>query len=423
MSRDTHYWAAALAGRSLGLLSLALCLLLPLVSWAGQSRNTKHYKPTGVPVASPTPQPVPPTIEFQVLGARERAERDENIPVSLFISNKTAITVTELKLIFAHNSFETVKQPALPSSLAAFDSVTAEIVIKPRNDAGYETHKLLFTLEYRWKDGDKEFRSAQSATSAVLVQRRFEEETKGFPGGTAAFFYLLLPIIPAILSYQFCDGLRRGEGPKLPSFGAEYIVPAFFAAVVLSLLMLFAFRLDSGLNYSNPVIFTSVLFASLLIGSVVPLVRWQHENKLKVVWGFNNTDTFETYLRKALLAPWAPREFTWATGRVDRDEWAGVVLKQPNGISVLGAKLQVSPAKPLSDDAWKLFLQEVISPEGIVRDRARLVQMVAAKELQLDFAARITHAGNQVDHVVIIDEVKNWKRAGDQTSPLVTPYR
>lgn len=423
MSRDTRYWVAALPGRCLVLLSFAFCLLLPLVSWARQPRDTNRDKRTPVSVVSPTPQPTPPTIEFQVLTARERAERDEKIPISLFISNKSPITTTDLKLNFAHNSFETVEQPALPSSLAPFDSVTAATVIKPQNDAGYETHKLLFTLEYKWKASDKEFRSAQSATSAVLVQRQFEEETKGFPGGTAAFFYLLLPIIPAILSYQFCDGLRRGEGPKLPSFGAEYVVPAFFAAVVLSLLMLFAFRLDSGLNYSNPLVFIGVLFASLLIGSVVPLARWKHENKLKAVWGFNNTDTPEAYLRKALLAPWSPREFTWATGRVDRDEWAGIVLKQPNGVSVLGAKLQVSPTKPLSVDDWNLFLQEVISRSGIVLDRARLVQMVEAKELKFEFHTRITHAGNPVDHVVVIDEVKNWKRAGDQTSPLVTPYR
>ena len=90
---------------------------------------------------------------------------------------------------------------------------------------------------------------------------------------------------------------------------------------------------------------------------------------------------------------------------------------------MLGAKLTVSFVKAPSADEWTLFLQQVIRADGLVLDRPRLVQMVAAKELQLDFDTRITHAGKPVDHVVVIDEVKNWKRAGDQASPLITPYR
>jgi hypothetical protein len=129
--------------------------------------------------------------------------------------------------------------------------------------------------------------------------------------------------------------------------------------------MLFAFKLDAGLNYSNPGIFIGVLFGSFALGCIVPIFRWSHENNLKKVWGFNNTDNFETYLRKALLAPWSPREFTWATGKVDEDEWSGIVLKQPNGVTVLGAKLQVSPANGMSDDQWASFLRDVISADGV----------------------------------------------------------
>jgi hypothetical protein len=233
MADDTPDRVAAMRARGLMLLSLSFCLLLPLVSLAQQQRNTNRGQTTAV--TTPTPQPSPPAIEFQALATRDKAQPDEKIPISLFIANKSPIAVTDLKLNFADNSFELAEQPSLPTSLAPFDSVTAATAMKPRDNARYETHKLLLTLEYKWKSNNKEFRSAQAATATVVVQRRFEEETKGFPGGTAAFFYLLLPIIPAILSYQFVDGLRRGEGPKLPSFKAEYVVPAFFAAVVLSL--------------------------------------------------------------------------------------------------------------------------------------------------------------------------------------------
>jgi hypothetical protein len=425
MADDTHRRVAAIGGRRLVLLGVSFCFLLPLVSLAQVQRktNTGQSKAVAVPVPSPTPQPSPPTIEFEAVTARERTQPGEEIPISLFVSNKSPIAVTDLKLNFAHNSFVIAEQPLLPGSLAPFDSVTATTAIKSKDDARYETHKLLLTLEYNWKSNGTEFTSAQPATATVVVQRRFEEETKGFPGGTAAFFYLLLPIIPAILSYQFVDGLRKGEGPKLPSFSAEYIVPAFFAAVVLSLAMLFAFKLNAGLNYSNPLVFTSVLFGSFAIGCVVPLFRWRHENNLKKLWGFTNTETLETYLRKALLAPWSPREFTWATGKVDRDEWSGIVLKQPNGVTVLGAVLQVSTVKRVSDDEWNLFLKDVISADGLVKDRLRLVQMVEAKELQLDFDTRITHAGNNIGEVVVIEEVKNWKRAGGKASPLINPYR
>jgi hypothetical protein len=423
MADDTHCRVTAIVGKCLVHFGVSFCFLLPLVSLAQLQPKTNRGQSTPVPVTSPTPQPSPPTVEFQAVTARERAQPEEEIPISLFVSNKSAIAVTDLKLNFAHNSFEIAKQPSLPGSLAPFASITATATIKPDKNAGYETHKLLLTLEYNWKSNGTQFSSAQSAPATVVVQRRFEEETKGFPGGTAAFFYLLLPIIPAILSYQFVDGLRKGEGPKLPTFSAEYVVPAFFAAVILSLAMLFAFKLNAGLNYSNPLVFTLVLFGSFAIGCVIPAARWKHENDLKRVWGFNNIDTLETYLRKALLAPWSPREFTLATGKVDKEEWSGIVLKQPNGVTVLGAVLQVSPVKPVSDDEWNLFLKDVISADGLVKDRLRLVQMVEAKELQLDFDTRITHAGKNVPQVVVVEDVKNWKRASGKASPLINPYR
>src|SRR2546422_8117749 len=238
MSRTTQHRTALFSAR-LGGCGLAFCLLI--APTCARPKHSAKILPKAVAVATPTPAPSPPTVEFQTLMDRESVEQNQEIHVSLFVSNKSPITLTGLKLNFADSAFEKV-DPAFPTSLAPFDSDTKVMVIKPLENAAFENHKLLFSLEYKWKSDSAEFRSAQATTAAVLVKRRFEEETKGFTGGTAAFFYLLLPIVPGILSYQFFHRLRKGEGPKVPSFSPEYVVPAFFLAVILSLIMLFAFK-------------------------------------------------------------------------------------------------------------------------------------------------------------------------------------
>jgi hypothetical protein len=399
-----------------------LYLLLPFTSGADQQRKLVTTRSETLKIA-PTPQPSPPAVDFQAFTARESVERGEELTVFLFIANKSALPLTELKFIFQGNDFGLVKNPSFHSPLAPFGSVMETAIIKAKDTADYASHKLLLLVEYDWNSNGPKYRSAQPATATVLVMRRFDEETKGFPGGTAAFFYLLLPIIPAILSYQFLNRLRKGEGAHLPTFSAEYIVPAFFIAVFLSLLMLSLFRWDARLNYSNPLVFIGTLFGSLFFGAIVPGLRIIYELIQNRVWGFDNNDTPATYLRKALLAPSAPREFKWATGKVGEQSWEGILLRQPNGAIVLGAKLQVSYTQDVFEDDWRRFLREVIAQDGRVINRQLLVKMVESGELNLDVMRRIICDGGNVQQIVVIEEVKNWKRVGDEASPLINPSR
>src|SRR5262249_55529838 len=146
----------------------------------------------------------------------------------------------------------------------------------------------------------------QTATITIEVRRPFEEEAKGFPGGTAAFLYLLLPVIPALMSYQFIERWRKGEGLHMPTFSAEQIVTAFLLAVILSFMILWVANSDAGINYSNPLVFVSVLIISLFVGAIVPLVRAARDAWLSKTWGFKDNDSAAEYVRKALLSPWSP---------------------------------------------------------------------------------------------------------------------
>jgi hypothetical protein len=408
--------------RRLIVFGLAVYLLVP-VSLNAFKRNKPRPTPTPAVSPSPTPEPSPPILDFQAVPDRDNIRPDDQVNISLFIANKSSKTLTKLKLNFADPAFAITKAPALPPSLPAFRSVTDSLTIKPAGSATFGARKLVLTIEYAWTANNSEFVSTQPATVTVAVARRFEEETKGFPGGTAAFFYLLLPIIPAILSYQFFDGLRRGEGAKLPSFKPEYIVPAFLAAVLLSLVMLLAFRYDTSLSYSNPLVFIIVLFSSLIVGSAPPLVRWKIEADERREWGFTNDETFPSYLRKALLAPWSPREFEWAEGKVDEEKWHGVRLRQPDGTPVLGPVVQVFYPGGASNDQWNELVQQVVSRDGNLINKQRLVEMVAVGTLGVRYARMVTHDGVDQQRVVIVDQVRTWKRADGDASPLVRPFR
>jgi hypothetical protein len=419
----SRFFPGAIRPRRRLILVLGLYLLLPVtLSPLKCNTSARSLAVTLASSPSPTPEPSPPVVDFQAIPDRESIGPDDNVKVALFIANKSSKPLTKFKLNLSDPNFEITANASLPASLPAFGSITNKLVIKPTASSTAGTHKLLFSIEYAWNAYGTEFVSAQPTTATVSIARRFEEESKGFPGGTAAFFYLLLPIIPAILSYQFFEGLRKGEGPKLPQFKAEYIVPAFLVAVMLSLLMLVAFKLDRGLNYSNPLVFMGVLFGSLVAGALVPNIRWLSDRRRRKLWAFTPSDSLETYLRKALLAPWSTHEFKWARGSVDNEEWTGIHLSQPDGATVLGATLQVSYPKKASPDQWNALLQ-IVDEQGVLLNYKRLVEMVEAQQLKLDFDTRITHDGNPIDEVVVIDDVKNWKRAGADPSPLVRPFR
>jgi hypothetical protein len=409
--------------RPLLIIVFGLCGLVPNLSSALQRQTISPAKQKGKPPASspsPTPEPSAPVVDFQVIPDRDSVGPDDEIRVSVFVANKSSKPITNLKLNFPNGDFQ-LSDLKLPGPLPPFGSLSQTASMRPKSEAYFGAHKLLFSLEYTWNANGAEFVSSQPATATVSIARRFEEEAKGFPGGTAAFLYLLLPIIPAILSYQLFEGRRKGDDWKLPSFGTEYVVPAFLVAVVVNVGLLLLFQFKTSLGYSDPLVFIAVLLISAAAGAVLPLYRWRNDVKFSKQWAFTDSDTRETYLRKALLVPGPPPEFQLAKGTVDDDVWEGLLLRQPDGATVLGAILQVSYPHQASEDEWNFLIQNVVDEQGVILNAERLVRMVEVNELKLSTDTNIIRAGRPLDDVLIIDEVKNWKRASSQASPLVIP--
>jgi hypothetical protein len=372
---------------------------------------------------SPTPEPSPPTVDFQAIPDRDNAGPDDAINIAIFVANKSSKPISKLRIDFNDPAFTLTKAASLPDSLPAFRSFNGTVTIQPSGPNTFGARKVLMSLEYAWKASDTgpEFVSRQPATAGVTVARRFEEEAKGFPGGTVAFLYLLLPIIPAILSYQFFDGRRKGEAWKFPTFGADLVVPAFLVAVVINLGILLLFQFDTSLGYSNPLVFIIVVFVSGVAGALPPLIRWKREVNFREQWTFTDKETPASYLRKALLRPGTKRKFEFAEGKPETP-WNGLLLTQPDGSTVLGAVLQVF-GREHTDEQYQELITQVVSEQGVVFNAERLIQMLETQQLNWRHEVSIVHGKQRVDDLLVIDEVKDWKRADGKASPLVVPSR
>lgn len=393
------------------LTALVICVLFPLIAVFAQKLNSSNKQTVSVKTAAPD-------VEFQAQPIYDNVGRGESITVFLFISNKSDTALSKFKLNIPDKTCEVTTLPSFPPTLLPFESINAEVILKMSNDVPFEQHKIPFMLQYAWDLGKgKEAVSAKSTTVTIKVIRRFEEEAKGFPGGTAAFLYLLLPIIPAILSYQFFENLRAGKGLQAPAFKTEHVVPAFFAAVVLSFLMILAFNQDKGLNYSDPRVFIGMLLASLAAGILVPGLRWLYGGFQMWRWGFNNKDSLDSYLEKALLAPASPREFQWCKGTVNTEIWEGVLLKQPDGKFVLGARLQVIPAgaSQANRERHSTELKGVLE----ANNRQQLIKMVESGKLRLEVLEKIKRGNETLLSPVVVDEVSDFKESESNVKTLV----
>jgi hypothetical protein len=273
---------------------------------------------TAEPLAAADPG-APPAVDFQAVPARDRMLRDERLAVFLIVSNRSPSPLRDLRLESPEGSGFQVEGPSpMPAGLPAYATAQLAVTVRAGREAVYGAHKLPLVLRYAWGPEEQSTASAQSAVVAFTLARRLEEEAKGLPGGTAAFLYLLLPILPAFLAYQTVERLRRGEPLAVPSFKSEHLVPAFFLAVVVNFLALVLAKRDVGLEYSDPRVFVSVLLLSLVVGAVAPGLGWLTDRWRLWRWGITPADSPAAYLRKALLRPGAPRRFEWAKGTAAR---------------------------------------------------------------------------------------------------------
>jgi hypothetical protein len=382
---------------------------------SSSTRRHRHNRIVAPTVSGPI---VAPTVDFQAFPSRDKVERNEAVTISLTITNKSGLPIIVSRINVPKEAFDEDDASRLPLLVSPYASYQTNVSITARDVTKFGLHRLMLSVDFYWSAEGKEFISTQPTAVTVEVTRRFEEEAKGFPGGTAAFLYLLLPIIPAFLSYQTMERIRMGKALEIPSFTSEHIVPAFFAAIVVSFLMLLTSHTETGIDYSNPKIFVSVLFLSLVMGALKPGIHGLWNLKQKVRWGFRPGDTMEEYLEKATLGPRVPDQYKWVRGTLSGESWEGILLQQPNEAWVLGAQLQVSSMVDPDDPTYSQTISDiglnVVSETGEVKNAKRLVEMVNANQLTLDYLKKITQGGEPRDVRVVVGEINNKFRIEDQ---------
>jgi hypothetical protein len=359
-------------------------------------------------VAAQTPAPTP-DIDLQPILAHDKLERDHDLTLHVFISNKSTlpITVNEVKVV-SEATEEKSREFTLPTALPALGSTQGKIVLHSTNNAKFGGHKIIVTANYIW--ANKTQKASKTVVLPLEISRKFEEEAKGFPGGTAAFLYLLLPVIPAMLSFQIMEQLRKKERLKMPEFETKHIAPAFLVAIVISFIMVVVSRSDAGIEYSNPAVFLKVLFASMIAGAGISALRWLWAWIQMKRWGFSRNDEGVDYLRKALLGPNAPETFEWVTGTCQGVTWEGFRLKQPNGDLVLGSQAMVT-----TEDKAKAAFRE-----NEVHDRKLLVRLAQDKDIEVQLKESVKPANHGQGTFVVVEGLELFQQTNSVSRPFVT---
>lgn len=404
-------------------LVFAFCLLLPALA-PGQRRHSASPTPS----PTPEPQPTPPMLEFQAIPTRDNLERGQTVTINLVLTSKSNVAVSNPRLIITSDAFDVVTLPHLGNSLGPFAAVRGAVVLKARPDAAFTKHAIAAGVQYTWGQAPHEFKSEQSATVTLEVKRPFQDEAGGLPGGTAALFLLLLPVIPAFLGYQLVESKRQFGKVKISAFSPEYVLVTFLIAILVNAIAFLITGRHWWLDFSNPVTLIVVILGSLFAGAIIPGVRWYlDKGKAKEAsqWEFNQNESVETYLRKALLSPYNRREFEWVMIPVGKEEWEGISLQQPNGEPVLGAQLTVGFEEEVSENAWREFLDQVLSKEGAVKDPERLLTMIVKGELSWEFLRKVARDKTAIPDFVIVEEIRKTKkkRTSPKACPLLIPIR
>jgi hypothetical protein len=353
-----------------------------------------------------------PAVTVQAVPRRPNGiETDDpaaaKIPMALVIVNASERELTNLDLMVAPgDGFAIGTSPQFPAKVAPFGTFLGSFELVPQVGAAYGKYDVMLVVQYRWRNDKTEYTSAQPAKASLDIRRRFEEEAKGLPGGTAALFYLLLPLFPAFFAYQIVDRFRRGEGLQVPVFSPTYLLPAFFIGLLVNYL------------FSARVSRTRVLLAAAAIGALWPLLRWASESFQQRRWGFKETDDEATYLRKALLSPWT-RHDLWVTAKAGNETWNGVQLTQPDGRPVLGPLLQVSPSDPADTNRIKAIVESTQGPASRGA-RKQLIREVKSGKATVSRVNAVKRGVNDHSAIVAVEELVGYERQSAEKKELVT---
>jgi len=355
-------------------------------------------------------QTTAPDVELQGILSREKIERDEDVTLNVFVSNKSSVPIILSRItVVSESTAEKINGFVLPAEVPPFGTIPGQIILSNANDAKFGAHKIVVTADYFWSNDKVNRLTTKTVTLPLELTRRFEEEAKGFPGGSAAFFYLLLPVIPAFLSYQIVEQIRNKEKLKMPEFETKHIVPVFLLAIVVSFLIVLGSSRDANINYSDPRVFITVLVVSMLAGAILSVFKWLWYGYRMWRWGFSRNDREKKYLRKALLGPRAPEEFKWVTGTVQGEKWEGFQLRQPNGALVLGAQVWVSPA----DIAKAAFRDNKLN------DRKLLVWLAKKKKINVGMNEPVKRGETADEHLVVIDGLEHFEPVPGDDKPFI----
>lgn len=338
----------------------------------------------------------PPDVSFKVVATRDTVNRGDSLGVVFSVANHSEIPLDNLQITtLPKNSTITFSQPAL-QRVAAFGSESAETNGKVSGKADFETLHVVFVLQYDWNASRVTYTSTQTATLNIRVNRQFEEEAKGLPGGTAALLYLILPVITILLAYEFVDSLRKGQ-VRFPEFKSEYIASAFVLAIALNFVLIYKWQQDQSFLYATPRRFALSLAALAALGALIPFIRWLIQGWNWCLYTFRKTDSKEKYLKKVLH--WSPTgDVTWTKAKIDGVDWEGALLEQPNGTKILGACLQISAkAGKLTPDE----LKAIVDKTGKIDDLKRLRKSLDEGKIDLAFEDAIKESNQNTDMLFV----------------------
>ena len=332
------------------------------------------------------------------------------IPMTLVVVNESERALVKPALLLAPNTdfAITAVKPPLPAAIAPFATFSGAFTLRPRQPIAHGRHDVVLVVQYGWSDGKTNFTSAKPATASLVVKRPFEDEAKGLPGGTAALFYLLLPVIPAFFAYQIVDRWRRGERFQIPVFGTEYLLPGFVIGLLVNYF--------AGARVSR----WGVLIAAAVAGAAWPALRWAWESYQWKRWAFREGDDEKTYLRKALLSPWVRRRNLWVTVKSGAEKWGGMRLEQPNGRRILGARLLISPNQQADFDRVKDMVAAAVGNASHEK-RLRLVEAVENGTATASRLENVSRGAGKHSEVIAAAELTDFEQRTAVKKDLVEP--
>jgi len=374
---------------------------------------------------TPTPSPTSPQValDIGITPSRQTVGRQEQLDVFMIVTNKSAVDVRNLTVALFNSDFATLRLPSFPTLLPGFNSVNATASIEANPSAQFKQQQVLFALTYNWISQGQWVTAIQGSAVSIQVVRPFDEEAKGLLGGGAALLYLLLPVIPLVLGYQLMDRSLSGKF-QFPTFGADYVVPAFLVAVLINLILLLAFK-QLSVDYAEPSTMVAIILGSFLAGLGFAAARRYEDVRLVISWRYDDHDESLTYLKKALLRPDAPSAYETATGTDSEGAtWSGVLLAQPAAGPALGATFQVSTPPPGNANAPRASHAEVdqVFTDGSIRPgrapRRELVKLLEEHKLVPNRAVGITHDGIAKD-TNVVTSLKELHITGRTATQLV----